>query len=103
MNNQDVSVERFFRVSSIVYRVSSIEYRVSCIVYRVSSANSIHDTRCIRVSSIECQLTFSRYCIDHFYLTSSRIMTNVAINLLSVISIFPCIIISILIHAYSEW
>ena len=63
MNNQDVSVERFFRVSSIVYRVSSIEYRVSSIVYRVSSANSIHDTRCIRVSSIECQLTFSRYCI----------------------------------------
>ena len=28
MNNQDVSVERFFRVSSIEYRVSSIEYQL---------------------------------------------------------------------------
>ena len=64
MNNQDVSVERFFPVSSIEYRVSSIEYRVSCIEYRVPTRYTIHDTRCIRVSSIECQLTFSRYCMS---------------------------------------
>ena len=38
MNNQDVSVEQFVRVSSIEHRVSYIEYQ------------------------LECQLTFSRYC-----------------------------------------
>ena len=42
MNNQDVSVERFFQVSSIEYRVLS--------------TNSIHDTRCLQVSSVSLHL-----------------------------------------------
>ena len=56
MNNQDVSVERFFRVSSIEYRVSSIEYRVSCIEYRVPTRYTIHDAFEYRVSSVNLHL-----------------------------------------------
>ena len=49
MNNQDVSVERFFRVSSI-------EYRVSCIEYRVPTRYTIHDAFEYRVSSVNLHL-----------------------------------------------
>ena len=49
MNNQNVLVERFFRVSSIVYRVS-------CIEYRVPTRYTIHDAFEYRVSSVNLHL-----------------------------------------------
>ena len=52
MNNQNVLVERFFRVSSI-------EYRVSCILsieYQVPTRYMIHDAFEYRVSSVNLHL-----------------------------------------------